>query len=66
MKAATKDPRLIDDIGSVAGLYRTVFWMVGKRLRYGRDWEERLTDETMQLYMHEQGQVATRPEVRPS
>lgn len=54
MKPKTKDPGLMEDLGSVAGLYRTVFWMMGKRLRYGPDWEERLGDETLKLYARQE------------
>ena len=53
MKTAENPPGLISDLGSIAGLYGTVFWMMGKRLRYGRDWEERLADETLKPYMHQ-------------
>jgi len=32
------NPSLVADIGSLAGLYRTVFWMMGRKARYGRLW----------------------------
>jgi hypothetical protein len=67
MKPKEKDPGLIEDLGSVAGLYRTVFWMMGKRLRYGPDWEERLGDETLRLYAHkDEGKQSLQSEVRPN
>jgi hypothetical protein len=31
-------PSLASEIGSLAGLYRTVFWMIGRRVQYGRIW----------------------------
>jgi len=34
----SKTPSLASDIGSLAGLYRTVFWMFGRKARYGRVW----------------------------
>jgi len=36
--AANQNPSLVTDIGSLAGLYRTVFWMMGRKARYGRLW----------------------------
>lgn len=36
--SANQNPSLVSDIGSLAGLYRTVFWMMGRRARYGRLW----------------------------
>lgn len=35
---ANQNPSLVADIGSLAGLYRTVFWMIGRKARYGRLW----------------------------
>ena len=32
------DPSLAADLGSLAGLYRTVFWMIGRKAKYGRLW----------------------------
>jgi hypothetical protein len=64
MKTAEKEPGLIEDLGSVVGLYKQVFWMVGKRVRYGKDWEERLADETMSLFLHESENGASRPQPR--
>ena len=31
-------PSLLHDLGALAGLYRTVFWMIGRKSRYGRIW----------------------------
>lgn len=38
MPAATvkEKPSLVSEIGALAGLYRTVFWMMGKKAKYGR------------------------------
>ena len=35
---AHKNPSLTSELGSLAGLYRTVFWMMGRKARYGRLW----------------------------
>jgi len=35
---SSQNPSLVADIGSLAGLYRTVFWMIGRKARYGRLW----------------------------
>jgi hypothetical protein len=47
MKTEDRTPTLIQEVGTLAGLYRTVFWMMGKRLQYGPDWEERLTEHAL-------------------
>jgi hypothetical protein len=31
-------PSLISDLSALAGLYRTVFWMIGRKSQYGRIW----------------------------
>ncbi len=31
-------PSLVSELGSLAGLYRTVFWMMGRKAQYGRVW----------------------------
>jgi len=36
--SSNHNPSLVADIGSLAGLYRTVFWMMGRKARYGRLW----------------------------
>ena len=53
MKTAETPPGLISDLGSIAGLYGTVFRMMGRRLWYGHDWEERLADEALKPYQRE-------------
>jgi hypothetical protein len=35
---SSHNPSLVDDLGSLAGLYRTVFWMMGRKARFGRLW----------------------------
>lgn len=35
---ANQSPSLVSDIGALAGLYRTVFWMIGRKSSYGRIW----------------------------
>jgi hypothetical protein len=32
------NPSLTSELGALAGLYRTVFWMMGRKARYGRLW----------------------------
>ena len=36
--AANRSPSLVSDIGALASLYRTVFWMIGRKSQYGRIW----------------------------
>jgi hypothetical protein len=33
-----RSPTLSSELGALAGLYRTVFWMMGRKARYGRLW----------------------------
>lgn len=33
-----QNPSLVSDLASLAGLYRTVFRMMGRKARYGRPW----------------------------
>ena len=42
MRQATlnKDPSLVSDLSALAGLYRTVFWMIGRKSQYGRIWPQ--------------------------
>ncbi|HEV8574259.1 MAG TPA: hypothetical protein VGR43_06065 [Dehalococcoidia bacterium] len=35
---ARQSPSIVSDIGALAGLYRTVFWMIGRKSSYGRIW----------------------------
>jgi len=32
------NPSIASDLGALAGLYRTVFWMIGRKSQYGRIW----------------------------
>jgi hypothetical protein len=34
----SQNPSVTNDLGAIAGLYRTVFWMMGRKARYGRIW----------------------------
>lgn len=36
--ATPHNPSFASDIGALAGLYRTVFWMIGRKSHYGRIW----------------------------
>ncbi|HLC28986.1 MAG TPA: hypothetical protein VJL07_06025 [Dehalococcoidia bacterium] len=42
MRQATlkKSPSLASDMSVLAGLYRTVFWMIGRKSQYGRIWPQ--------------------------
>ena len=45
--AEQRTPTLLRDIGTVARLYGTVFWMFGQRVKRGPNWEEKLTEEAL-------------------
>jgi hypothetical protein len=34
----SQNPSFTNDLNAIAGLYRTVFWMMGRKARYGRIW----------------------------
>jgi hypothetical protein len=36
--SSNHNPSLVSDLESLAGLYRTVFRMMGRKARYGRIW----------------------------
>lgn len=36
--SSNHNPTLMGDLASLAGLYRTVFMMMGRKARYGRIW----------------------------
>jgi len=36
----------------LAGLYRTVFWMIGRKAQYGRIWPESLQEERPKPSLH--------------
>jgi hypothetical protein len=48
--AGQRTPTLFQDLGTVARLYGTVFWMFGQRVKRGPDWEEKLTEEALGAY----------------
>jgi len=54
MKQQTKDPSLGQELGGLADLYRTVFFMMGRRLRDGPRWEDRLREETLRSHAPKQ------------
>lgn len=49
-KSGRRTPTLLQDLGTVASLYGTVFWMMGQRLQRGPHWEQKLTAETVRAY----------------
>jgi len=46
MNKPKEGPSLIEDLGAIAGLYRTVFHMLGQRIQHGPHWDERLPKDT--------------------
>ncbi len=46
-------PSLLRDVVAVAGLYRSVFWMMRQQLRHGSDWQQHLLEESMRMYARE-------------
>jgi hypothetical protein len=44
-----RTPTLFRDLGTVARLYGTVFWMFGQRLLRGPRWDEKLTEEALHV-----------------
>ena len=40
MRKAIRGPTLAQDLGALAGLYRTVFWMMGRKIQYGQVWPD--------------------------
>jgi hypothetical protein len=74
MRQATTDqsPSLASDLGALAGLYRTVFWMMGRKAQYGRIWppeaEMGVPTEaagTTELLVASQGAASMRPRSTP-
>ncbi|HEY5641168.1 MAG TPA: hypothetical protein VIW01_14075 [Dehalococcoidia bacterium] len=45
-----RSPTLLQDLGTVAHLYGTVFWMLGRRLQHGRRWEQKLAAMSLRSY----------------
>ncbi|MEO8457817.1 MAG: hypothetical protein ABI559_08400 [Chloroflexota bacterium] len=50
MTKKSQSPSILRDVVAVAGLYRSVFWMVRQQLRHGPDWQQHLLDESMRPY----------------
>ncbi len=57
MKTKSSYPSILRDLGSVAGLYRDVAWMLVHRVQRGPDWQQKMFDEAVQ-----RGDVAERRE----
>ena len=45
-----RTPTLLQDLGTVARLYGTIFWMLGQRLQRGPRWEQKLAAEALRPY----------------
>lgn len=61
MKKHGSSPGLLEDLGAIAGLYRDVFRLMGKRVQYGPHWEERLQREVLQQHTADSAGDARRP-----
>lgn len=72
MRQATTphNPSIASDLGALAGLYRTVFWMIGRKSQYGRIWPPEAemgksteTSGTTELFLAAQSssELSTRP-----
>jgi hypothetical protein len=48
MKTKSSNPSIIRDLGTVAGLYRDVAWMLVHRVQRGPDWQQKMFDEAVQ------------------
>ena len=42
-------PSILHDLSAVAGLYRSVFWMLSQQIRHGSDWQQHLYDQSMRI-----------------
>jgi hypothetical protein len=59
MKTKSNDsPSIIRDLGTVAGLYRDVAWMLVHRVQRGPDWQQKMFDDAVR-----RDEVAQRREV---
>jgi hypothetical protein len=48
MKDTKDSPSILQDLGTVAGLYcRNVAWMLTQRVQRGPDWQQKLFDEAV-------------------
>lgn len=45
-----RTPTLLQDLGTVARLYGTIFWMLGQRLQRGPRWEQKVAAEALRPY----------------
>jgi hypothetical protein len=55
MGKTKESPSLLQDLGAIAGLYRGVFTLMGRRMHYGPDWEQHLTRESLRFDALEPG-----------
>ncbi|MDO8615518.1 MAG: hypothetical protein Q7T33_07235 [Dehalococcoidia bacterium] len=51
MPRQTAGPTLVQDLGALAGLYRTVFWLIGQRLQHGKEWQRHVKGDGPWLMM---------------
>ena len=42
MRKRKQGPSLVEDLGALTDLYKTVFWLIGQRVQHGRDWQRHL------------------------
>jgi hypothetical protein len=54
MKQKQYSPSILRDLGTVAGLYRSVFWMLSQQLKHGSDWQQQLYDQSMRVPLPEE------------
>jgi len=40
VRKAIHSPTLTQELGSLASLYRTVLWMIGRKIQYGQVWPD--------------------------
>ena len=52
MRKVIHNPSIVQDLGALAGLYRTVFWMMGRKVQYGQVWPEPLQRPTPKPSLH--------------
>jgi hypothetical protein len=53
MAKEARDPSIVKDLGALADLYRTFFWMMGQRIQHGPGWQQRLEKEVLDLTLQE-------------
>jgi hypothetical protein len=64
MRKKRNGPTLIQDLGTLAELYRTVFWLISQHIRHGRDWQRHVQGNgPWIMVLPEEAEV---PPVRPA